>query len=108
LFYESASGGGRASVIAVGRVRSTEAHLKKEISSELFRHGVLDSDDLMTLTAADTIAVTTFDNVMPLDQPVSLDRLKKLGCVDDLNLVCARPLTHEQLRSIIEEGFPLG
>jgi ribosomal protein S18 acetylase RimI-like enzyme len=108
LFYESGSGGGRACVIAVARVRSTEVRIKKEISSELFRHGVLDSDDLTELTASDTVAVTTFDNVMPLGQPVRLDRLRQLGCVDDLNLICARPLTHEQLRAVIEEGFPVG
>lgn len=107
LFYESGSGGGKASVIAVARVRNTEVHIKKEISAEMFRHGVLDSDDLTELTASETVAVTTFDNVMPLERPVSSDRLRELGCVDSLNLVCARPLSYEQFGAVIKEGFLL-
>jgi hypothetical protein len=81
--------------------------MKKEISAEMFRHGVLDSDDLTELTASETVAVTTFDNVMPLERPVSFDRLRELGCVDSLNLVCARPLSYEQFGAVIKEGFLL-
>jgi ribosomal protein S18 acetylase RimI-like enzyme/predicted nucleic acid-binding protein len=100
LFYESGSAGGRAAVVAISRVRGTEVYGKKEISAEMIRHGVLDSEDL-----ADTVAVTTFDNVMAFERPVPYDRLRQLGCVDSLNLVCARPLSHEQLKATIEEGF---
>jgi hypothetical protein len=74
----------------------------------MFRHGVLDSDDLRELTASESVAVTTFDNVIPLERPVPLDRLRQLGCVDGSNLVCARPLTHEQLEVVLQEGFFLG
>jgi ribosomal protein S18 acetylase RimI-like enzyme/predicted nucleic acid-binding protein len=108
LFYESGGGGGRASAVALARVRNTEVHTKREISAELFRHGVLDSDDLTELTASDSVAVTTFDNVMPLERPVPLDRLRELGCADGSNLVTARALAQKQIQAIIEEGFPHG
>lgn len=108
LFYESGGGGGRASVVAVARVRSSERHTKMEISSEMLRHGVLDSDGIKELTAFESIAVTTFDAVIPFERPVPLDRLRQLGCVDGSNLVCAKPLANEQLVAILEEGFLLG
>ena len=107
LFYESGGGGGTASVVAVARIVSTEMHAKKEISAEMLRHAVLDTDDLGKLTASATIAVTTFDNVMPLERPVSYARLQQLGCVDSLNLVCSRPLHQDQIVAILEEGFRL-
>jgi predicted nucleic acid-binding protein/GNAT superfamily N-acetyltransferase len=108
LFYESGGGGGRAAVIAVARVLTTEVHTKKALSAERLRHGVLDSDDLLELTASESVAVTTFDSVMTLDQPVRLDRLRRLGCVDGANLVSARQLSYEQLVAVVQEGFPLG
>lgn len=107
LFYESSGGGGRASAIALSRVRNTEVYTKKEISSEMLRHGVLDSSDLAELTASESVAVTTFDNVILFQQPIRLDRLRQLGCVDGANLICARPLTHEQLVAVIQEGCAL-
>jgi GNAT superfamily N-acetyltransferase/predicted nucleic acid-binding protein len=108
LFYESGGGGGRASAVAIARVLSTEVHSKKELSAERLRHGVLDSDELLELTASGSVAVTTFDSVIALDQPVRLDRLRRLGCVDGANLVSARQLSHDQLVAIVQEGFPLG
>ena len=73
----------------------------------MFRHGVLESDDLGGLTASGSVAVTAFDNVIPFERPVALDRLRQLGCVDGSNLVCARQLAHEQLESVLREGFLL-
>lgn len=107
LFYESGSDGGRSSVVAVARVRNTEVHTKQEISSEMLRHGVLDSGDLINLTASESVAVTTFDNVIPLERPVRLDRLRQIGCVDASNVVCAKSVTHEQLVAVLREGFRL-
>jgi GNAT superfamily N-acetyltransferase/predicted nucleic acid-binding protein len=108
LFYESGGGGGRAAVTAVARVTGSEVHSKADVSAELLRHGVLDSQDLVDLMASGFVAVTTFDNVMAFERPVRLDRLRQIGCVDGSNLVTARPITHEQLVTILEEGFSLG
>lgn len=108
LFYESGGGGGRASVTAVARITGSEVHSKAEVSAELLRHGVLDSRDLVDLMGSDFVAVTTFDNVMAFERPVRLERLRQIGCVDGSNLVTAKPITHEQLVAILEEGFSLG
>ena len=91
LFYESSGNWGRASVVAVARIRSSEQHPKEEVPSEMLRHGVLDSDDIKGLTASQSIAVTTFHSVISFERPVPLDRLRKLGCVDGANLIAARP-----------------
>jgi predicted nucleic acid-binding protein len=108
LFYESGTSGGRACITAIARVVTTEIHSKAAISAELLRHGVLDSTELGALTASDSVAVTTFDSVLALDRPVRLERLREIGCVDGSNLISAKTITHEQLVTIVEEGFLLG
>jgi hypothetical protein len=108
LFYESGRAGGSASVTACARVVQTTVLKKIDISSHLLRHGVLETDDLEQLTAAGSMCVTTFDNIMHLDSPVPLDRLRELGCVDASNLVCPRQISDEQLVSVLKEGFSPG
>jgi GNAT superfamily N-acetyltransferase/predicted nucleic acid-binding protein len=108
LFYESGRDGGSAAAIACARVVKTTVLKKIDISSHLLRHGVLESDDLEQLTANDSICVTTFDNIMHLEHPVPLDRLRELGCVDASNLVCSRQISDQQLVSVLREGFSTG
>jgi len=108
LFYESGRAGGSASVTACARVVKTTVLKKIDISSHLLRHGVLESDDLEQLTANDSMCVTTFDNIMHLENPVPLDRLRELGCVDASNLVCPRQISDQQLVSVLREGFSTG
>jgi GNAT superfamily N-acetyltransferase/predicted nucleic acid-binding protein len=108
LFYESGRAGGSASVTACARIVQTKVLKKTDISSHLLRHGVLESDDLEQLSATDSMCVTTFDNIMHLDNLVPLDRLRELGCVDAANLVCPRQISDHQLVSILKEGFSPG
>ncbi len=108
LFYESGRAGGSASVTACARVVKTTVLKKIDISSHLLRHGVLESDDLEQLTANDSMCVTTFDNIMHLENPVPLDRLRELGCIDASNLVCARQISDQQLVNVLREGFSTG
>jgi GNAT superfamily N-acetyltransferase/predicted nucleic acid-binding protein len=108
LFYESGRTGGSASVTACARVVQTTVLKKIDISAHLLRHGVLESEDLKHLTANDSICVTTFDNIMHLEHPVPLDRLRELGCVDASNLVCPRQIGDQQLVSLLREGFSTG
>jgi GNAT superfamily N-acetyltransferase/predicted nucleic acid-binding protein len=108
LFYESGGDGGRACVTAVSRVLSTEIHAKSEVSELRLRHGVVDASKLDNLTSDQSLAITSFDNVIIFDRPVKLDRLREIGGVDGANLVRARRITHEQLVTILEEGFNLG
>jgi GNAT superfamily N-acetyltransferase/predicted nucleic acid-binding protein len=108
LFYESGGDGGRACVTAVSRVLSTEVHAKTEVSELRLRHGVVDASRLDNLTSEESVAVTSFDNVIIFDNPVRLDRLREIGSVDGANLVSARRITHVQLVTILEEGCNLG
>lgn len=108
LFYESGRTGGSASVTACARVVQTTVLKKIDISAHLLRHGVLESDDLKQLTANDSMCVTNFDNIMHLENPVPLDRLRELGCVDASNLVCPRPISGQQIVSVLREGFSTG
>ena len=106
VFYESGSEGGRSAAIAVARVIETVVANKADISATLLRHGVLESEQIECLTTDDKIAVTTFDNLMPLKKTVSLQFLRRLGCVNAANLVSATRLAPEHLVSIVHEGDP--
>jgi GNAT superfamily N-acetyltransferase len=104
LFYESGGDNGRSAVIAAARVVDTVAIEKRKISSTLLRLGVVEAGDLQGLTVSDGVAVTKFDNVMLFKKPVSLARLRRLGCVDGANLVTARRISAEQLSAVLMEG----
>lgn len=107
LFYESGRAGGCASVTACARVVQTQILKKTDVSAHLLRHGVLETEDLEHLTATDSTCVTTFDNIMIMDTPVRLERLREMGCVDPANLISTKPITHEQLVDVLKEGFTL-
>jgi hypothetical protein len=108
LFYESSGDGGRSSVIAVARVLKTEIHPKSQVPIQHLRHGVVDPSKLESLSSNESIAVTSFDNVIIFENPVKLNRLRQLDCVDGANLVSAKRISHEQLVTILEEGCILG
>ena len=75
---ESGGDRGRACVTAVVRVVQTEIHNKADIPAQMLRQGVVDPDGLQNITSGGTLAVTTFDNVLILDRPVRLDRLREI------------------------------
>lgn len=103
LFYESTRGGGSACVTACARVVETKVLRKSEVPGYLWRHGVLEEDDLK-----ESVAVTTFENVMSLDRPMPLERLRELGCADASNFVCTKHITYDHLVSVLKEGFTRG
>jgi ribosomal protein S18 acetylase RimI-like enzyme/predicted nucleic acid-binding protein len=106
VFYESGKGRqGRSAAIALARVLRTELEVKKEVCLHDFEHGVLDANGLESISSRDKLAVTTFDNVIPLKFPVSLRRLRGMGCVGGANLISATRLDAEQFAAIVQEGF---
>jgi len=106
VFYESGSGKGRSCAIAVARVIETVVVRKGDISASLLRYGVLEESQIEHLTVEDTIAVTTFDNIMLFKKDVPLQKLREIGCVNAANLVCPVRLTPQQLMAVITEGEP--
>jgi GNAT superfamily N-acetyltransferase/predicted nucleic acid-binding protein len=105
LFYESARNGGSASVMATARVVRAELVPSDGANHELFQRGVLDKKILTKICSANMTVATTIDNIMLLQNPVRLARLRELGAIDGANLVTARLLLGEQVIQIIEEGI---
>jgi predicted transcriptional regulator len=104
VFYESGKANGRCAAIAIARVRSTVAVPKRKIAASLIETGVLDEEEVAEITTGDEVAATTVDNVMKLTKPVTLNRLRELGCIDGSNAVTSRPISALQLQQIIAEG----
>jgi GNAT superfamily N-acetyltransferase len=105
LFYESAKEGGRASIIAAARVVRSERVSKDAVGSRLSRRGVLDPRSLRRITAAPTLAATTFDSIILFQKPMPLCRLRQIGCASGANLVTSRRISPEHLMRVVEEGL---
>ena len=104
LFYESGKSGGQSAVVAVARVLRVTIELKELVSSASQRRGVLDVKSLKRLGSDEKIAVTRFDNLIMLRRPVSLARLRELGCADRSNFVTAKRLDGKQVVAILKEA----
>lgn len=105
LFYESGTGGGRASVVAVGRSIASDIVLKSEFPDVIERRSVLNERDLRQMTLGDHVLATRFDNVMPLPRPVPFSKLKTLNAVDGANLRTTRTLTGMVFINVVAEGW---
>jgi GNAT superfamily N-acetyltransferase/predicted nucleic acid-binding protein len=104
LFYESGKGGGQSAVVAVARVVRVTIESRESVSSASQRRGVLDAKTLKRLGSDEKVAVTRFDNLIMLRRPVSLARLRELGCADGSNFVTAKRLDGTQVIAILKEG----
>jgi GNAT superfamily N-acetyltransferase/predicted nucleic acid-binding protein len=105
LFYESGGSGGAAAIIAAARCLGTQIVAKRDVPPAVLRRGVIDTNELNELTAAEKIAVTRFDNVMLLPRKIPLQELRGLGCVDGSNLITARRITDKQTNAIFREAY---
>ncbi|MFP6733721.1 MAG: hypothetical protein VB959_07765 [Rhodospirillales bacterium] len=104
LFYESSDGGGRKSVIAVGRVTDSRVLNIDKVDTETMRKGVLDSKALRIIGNSDTKLVSTFDNILVFKKPVSLKNLTRIGYFDPANFRTARRIEAHHLINIMREG----
>ena len=104
IFYESGKANGRSAAIAVARVKNSTVVSKRKIAQSLIECGVLDEQELTEITSGEQLAAITFDNVMKLKQPVGLNKLRELGCVDGANAVTSRTISSAQLQQLIKEG----
>lgn len=104
LFYESRRSGGRGCVFAVARITSSRVIAKSEALMKVQSRGVLDYRSLEDRSVSDKVAETSFDNIFVFGHPVSLQRLRELGCVDRGNLRSAQAVTSERLLSVVAEG----
>lgn len=108
LFYESSKGGGRKSIVAVGRATESHVLTEDQVNPDTKRKGVLGAGDFKHIGVSETKLVTAFDNIMAFNNPVPLDKLREIGCVDGANFRTAKRIKPHLLTRIIHEGLKNG
>lgn len=108
LFYESSAKGGRKSIIAAGRAKESRILTVDEVNPDTKRKGVLRADTFRHIGTSNRKLAITIDNIMAFENPVSLHRLRKIGCADGANFVTAKRIEPDQMISIIHEGLKNG
>lgn len=105
LFYESTKNGGSGAIVAIARVR--EAYHKPTASLDMsdFKRSVLNAESLRSIGRSEIKTVTVFDNAFSLPHHISLETLKRIGCGRPNDLITTRPITDNQLQSILREAF---
>jgi hypothetical protein len=104
LFYESLDGDGRGCVIAIARICGSRLVSKMEAIAKVKRRGVLDDRSLEQRSSSSMVTETSFDNIFLFSAPVTLKRLRELGCADGSNFVTVRPISFSNLAQVVAEG----
>ncbi|MCY4584465.1 MAG: GNAT family N-acetyltransferase [Bryobacterales bacterium] len=105
-FYESKKGGGRGLLIACARSVENWIGVPEMEADSVRRGGVLGGNESDVIAGKDRCCITRFDMVMKFKNPVTLDRLRELGCDDGSSFVTSKRISHQQLISLIDEGQP--
>ena len=103
VFYELSRGHGRSAVVALGRVVDATSIPVESMPEVLRRRGVVEKPE--ALTKSKRILATTFDNLIALRRPVTLDELRAIGCVPGSNFVSATPVSISHLKAIVDAGW---
>ncbi|WP_316171533.1 MULTISPECIES: GNAT family N-acetyltransferase [unclassified Bradyrhizobium] len=103
LFYESKRSGGRAAIVAAGRIVDATIVSKERVSDELLQRAVV--EDLEPLTTSSDVLATSFDSLIRFPNPVTLDTLRQLGAEGSSNLQTTTPLPNAQLAAILDRGW---
>ncbi|PDT90929.1 hypothetical protein CO669_08145 [Bradyrhizobium sp. Y36] len=103
LFYESKRSGGRAAIVAAGRIVDATIVSKERVSDELLQRAVV--EDLDPLTTSSDVLATSFDSLIRFPNPVTLDTLRQLGAEGSSNLQTTTPLPNAQLAAILDRGW---
>lgn len=104
VFYESGTDKGRKAAVAVARIKESTVVSKAKLSKEFTSRGVLDDQQIVSVTSSNDVLATRFDNIIIFRAPVSFSKLKKLDCVGGANLVKAQNISAAQLVSICSQG----
>jgi GNAT superfamily N-acetyltransferase/predicted nucleic acid-binding protein len=107
LFYESQYDHGRGAMFACATVRSARSIWADTVSKRYLRKGVLDEREIQRMARGGLVSMFHFENILLFRQPVSLKRLRDLGCADGANFVTARRLATADLESILTEAKSL-
>jgi len=105
LFYESHHHRSRGELVAIARVRRSYLKDSAALQAEDLSRSVLTAENLDQIGHAAMKTVTVFDNVFPLPCPITLDRLRALGCGRSIDLITTHPISDTQLQAILAEAF---
>lgn len=108
LFYESTKNGGRAAVVAIGRVREAYLRQAELLDSDGLEHSVLTTSTLDRIGKSKMKTVTIFDNIFMLPRVVPLTTLKRIGCGEATHLITTHALSDSQFQEILAEAFSRG
>lgn len=103
LFYESRRSGGRAAIVAAGRIVDATILSKEQVSGDLMQRAVV--EDLEPLTTSSEVLATSFDSLIRFPNPVSLDTLRQLGADGPSNLQTTTSLSNTRLAAILDRGW---
>ena len=103
LFYESKRSGGRGAVAASARIVDATVFLKQQVPDSLYRRAVV--EDVAPLSASPEVLATTFDNLLRLPTPVTLEELREMRAVGSANLQTATRLPSASLSRILDMGW---
>jgi len=105
LFYESSrSGNGRGAIIAIARVTKVGLIDAGQSTTSIEQRGVLDEYSLQMLAVGKRSTEILFDNILVFKSPVSMQKLRNIGCVDGANFVSAKKVNHDHLLEIVRLG----
>lgn len=105
LFYETSHNKGRKSIVALGRATKSYMLTGGQLNLDIKRRGVLNSDTMKYIGNSEAKLVTAFDNIMVFRKPVTLVRLREMGCADGANFITAKRIEPHHLATIINEGL---
>lgn len=102
LFYVSGHKRGPKEVVGLARITYSETKPVEAAQISLVRQGVLEQTDLKArANSKGNITAITFDNFFELQQRVSFQQLKSIGCITGANLITAQSLSHKHFNRIV-------
>lgn len=104
LFYESKGSNGRMALISAARALGARTILKSELQATILSQGVLDKTEIQKVGVRPTVTAVSFDNVIMLPRPVTIEQMRAHNWMPSTNLVTAAPIAGDVARQILDLG----
>jgi GNAT superfamily N-acetyltransferase len=104
LFYESGRTG-RQAIVAIARSLGARTIEKSQVSASTLSRGVLDKSEIKRIGNRSTVTAVSFDNVMMLPRPVTLDQLRANSWVPGHNFITTSEIESITAERIVHLGY---
>ena len=104
FFYQSKDGHEPGRIVTFARIVRSNIASKNATEKEARRRGVLSDKGFEELTKDDTVLETVFTHSAILPNPITLERLRQIGCADKANFVTAFNIDHLKVCKLLKEG----